>query len=302
VTDGKNIPQIGIKSGLIKKVLNIRDNTKSNPENYVIAEGLWALEKAFENGLNPHFFLYCPELTRSPESQICAQKAVSLSRNAYQVSERAFRSLSERDQPDGLLGLVPLPRLRLEDLSPASKALYAVTDGVEIPGNIGTILRSIDGAGGNGFIVTNRRARLTHPKVLKASLGSLFSVPVVETDVPNAAAWLQEQGVTLYLLDSEAEAVIFEARFPDRTAFILGSERYGISKEWYAFPHQTVSIPMYGRCDSLNVAIAASLALYQAAFQQRKRPVIQTSPKLARGRKSVRIDHEQDGIIDEIIQ
>ncbi len=237
----------------------------------MIAEGLWALEKAFENGLNPAFFFYCPELTRSPEAQSCAQKAISLASNAFRVSEKAFRSLSERDQPDGLLGLVSLPRFGFKALDPHKRALYAVTDGVEIPGNIGTILRSIDGAGGNGLIVTNRRARLTHPKVLKASLGSLFSVPVVESDIPIAGEWFREQGITPFLLDSEATCAVFEAHFPDRVAFILGSERYGISQEWYAFAHQTVSIPMYGRCDSLNVAIAASLALYQAAFQQRNR-------------------------------
>jgi TrmH family RNA methyltransferase len=234
----------------------------------LLAEGLWAIEKAFESGITPDYFFFCPELVTSNEGQAIVKKGMQFCRGVYRISEKAFRTVSEKDKPDGLLAIVSLLFPSFQSLSIKKTSLITVLDGIEIPGNVGTILRSVDGSGGDFVVVTNRRARLTHPKVLKASLGSLFSVPIIESEIETAHSWFEEHRISLYFLEASAERTIYEEHFPSKVAVVAGSERYGIHNDWYRYKHQSVSIPMRGKCDSLNVAIALSLALYQIALRQ----------------------------------
>lgn len=120
---------------------------------------------------------------------------------------------------------------------------------------------------GDGIILCNRKARLTHPKLIKASQGSNFTVPIVECEMEEAFKWLSENNFKIYLTDTRAEEEYYEEDYKGRIAIVAGSERYGISREWYDKDVNMISIPMYGDCDSLNVAIATTIILYEAGLQ-----------------------------------
>ena len=167
------------------------------------------------------------------------------------------------------MAICKLPHFELKDIKLKEKNLVVILDGLEIPGNIGTIIRSVDGAGGDGVILCNRKARLTHPKLIKSSQGSNFTIPIVETEMAEVTDWLYKNNFKIYLTDTRAQKEYYECNFDGRVAIVAGSERYGISREWYDTNCELISIPMYGDCDSLNVAIATTIVLYEAGLELR---------------------------------
>src|SRR6056297_954735 len=259
----------GAKHPRIKQVLSIINNTKSNPRNLIVVEGFWGVELCLEKKLKIDAVFFSPELFFSEDAFKLSEKLIA-SDEAYDrciVSDKVFSRISEYKKPDGLLAVCEIPQYDFEDILPTDKSLYVILDGVEIPGNIGTILRSCDGAAVRGVIVCNRRARLTHPKVLKGSQGAIFTVPVLEKTMEETIQWLEDNNITIALTDTDAKDDYYHADYPSKVALVAGSERYGIMKEWYNHAGMHVKIPMRGSCDSLNVAVSTSIILYDVAIK-----------------------------------
>jgi tRNA G18 (ribose-2'-O)-methylase SpoU len=183
-----------------------------------------------------------------------------------------LKRISERDRPDGLLSIALLREWRPEDIQFAPSALVLVADSMEIPGNLGTLIRTADAARVDCIVLTNRRTRLTHPKVFRASQGMILTVPIIEFEQSDAAAdWLQENEFDVYLADTDDARNYRSFRYRGRrTAFVLGAERYGIPKAWYRSDFHRVTVPMLGAADSLNVSISAAVLLYEARAQKEK--------------------------------
>jgi len=264
---GSKIKIAGIKNGKIKQVHTIVKNTKSNPRNLFVMEGIWAYDMAVQNSVNIDSLFFCSEYLHSVEALKIIEKAVDDGVDCYSVSSKVFQKISEREKPDGILMIGEMPKHDLEDIALTEKSIIVVLDGVEIPGNIGTIIRTADGAGATGIIICNRRARLTHPKILKGSQGACFKIPIVECEVEQAVKWLKENNFRVYLTDTDAKSNYFDPSYSYRTAFVAGSERYGITREWYDSDFDKISIPMLGSCDSLNVAVSTSIVLYEISMK-----------------------------------
>lgn len=145
-----------------------------------------------------------------------------------------------------------------------------VADAMEIPGNLGTLIRTLDAAGADCLVLTNRRTRLTHPKVFRASQGMVLKMPVLDFErVEDALSWLRSNNVNIFLADTDDAKNYRSFDYSStRTAFVLGSERYGIPKPWYEAGYERVFIPMLGSADSLNVSISAAVFLFEARAQK----------------------------------
>lgn len=188
----------------------------------------------------------------------------------YTVSSKTFEKLSEKPNSDGIIVLATLNLRDKNQFLPQNESVVLVLDGIEIPGNIGTMLRMCDGAGVEAVFICNRKARLTHPKLIRSSQGAVLTVPMYEFETEKECYdLLNKKGYTVYLADTRAEKNYCECNYPNRTAFVMGSERYGISRKWYEFKHEMVSIPMYGKCDSLNVGVAATVLVYEATVKKK---------------------------------
>lgn len=270
MTDFSALTPAGLQNPRIKQYLSIKKNTKSNPENLLCLEGFWELATALDAGLELRAFFVCPELLRGDTGQHLAGRVIDTGVHAYVVSAKVMERIADRDEPDGLAAIAQLPRFALDDLLREGQTRVVVLDGVEIPGNVGTVIRCADGAGAHGVIVTNRRTRLSHPKLIHASMGSLFTFPVVESSVEAAIDWLKANDFRIITTDTDAPLSYRRADYTGRVAIVMGSERYGIMREWYDVQDASVAIPMAGRVDSLNVANAAVLLLYEAFFQQER--------------------------------
>ncbi len=264
---------IGEANPAVKQVRAVAGNTKPNPHRLFVAEGIWILGMCEKFSAPVESLLLCPEHIRTPEAVALAEKLARRTERRFVVSAKTFEKISERGQPDGLLALAQLPAHDLTAFRPGQDAVLLVLDGVEIPGNIGTMLRMADGAGLDGVFLCNRKARLTHPKLIKGSQGAVLSVPLFEfATVESCRAWLAENGFTVYLADTRAKLYYYDEPFGKKTALVMGSERYGISREWYDGSYEMIAIPMEGDCDSLNVGVAATVLAYEAVKKNKFLP------------------------------
>ncbi len=264
---------IGEQNPKIKQVRAISSNTKPNPHKLFIAEGIWILSMCEKFHTPIDTLILCPEHIRTPEAAALAEKIAARAGECYSVSAKTFEKISERDRPDGLLALAQLPVHDLKDFHPANDAVLLILDGVEIPGNVGTMLRMADGAGVDGIFFCNRKTRMTHPKLIKGSQGAILSVPFFEFEsVDECRTWLKKNGFTVYLADTRAELFYYDEPFGSKTALVMGSERYGISREWYDGTYKMIAIPMEGSCDSLNVGVAATVLAYEAVKKNKFLP------------------------------
>lgn len=189
------------------------------------------------------------------------------------TSDKAFQKMSYRDRPDGLLAIAPQKKMTLRDLSIQKKGpqlpFYVVAEAIEKPGNLGTILRSSDAVGVSGLIVCDRCTDIYNPNVVRASVGTLFSVPTVEAEGEETLRWLKEQGVAILAATPQAVHEFTQVDLVRPLAIAVGTEQLGLSERWMQQADLQVRIPMNGIADSLNVAMATTLLLYEV-YRQRQ--------------------------------
>lgn len=259
---------IGAQHPRIKQLLALQTNQTPNRHQRFVAEGLWAHEVLIDAGTRIDTFLVCPDALRSDMARAIVAPLAERAAHSYQISRRTLERISERDSPDGLVSVADMPRWEPDALTFGEPALALVADAVEIPGNLGTLIRTMDGCLADVLVLTNRRTRMTHPKVFRGSHGMSVRLPYVDFEQPDdAAKWLQEKGFSLYLADTGGADNYRAARYARRSALVVGNERYGISTPWYSYGATAVTIPMLGNADSLNVSISASVLLYEMRAQ-----------------------------------
>ena len=261
---------VGEGHPVVKTVKSIQQNSKPNPRKLFVAEGFWLGSLALKDGIEVESLLVAPECVYTLECVNLIEKMLPLAANAYTVSAKVFQKIAEKDKPDGVIAICRMKDWALSDLVFDDKAVVLILDGVEIPGNMGTLVRVADGAGADAVFIVNRKARLTHPKFIHSTMGAAFHVPIIEFEsVDDCFAYLQSKRFTVYLADSRAEKMYYELPFGKRVAFVMGSERYGISRVWYDKDVDLVAIPMLGQCDSLNVGVAGTVLLYEACVKNK---------------------------------
>lgn len=260
------LQQIGLQHPRIKQVRAILQNSSPNHRRLFVAEGLWAHNVVLDLGGQVEVFLWCPEAAYSDEAHTRSAQVAQRAGHAYRISPKVLERIAERDRPDGLVSLVRLPTWTLESFALGREALVLVADAIEIPGNLGTLLRTLDACAGDCLLLTNRRTRLSHPKVFRSSRGMNLRVPVVEFDEPDEAMhWLKQRDFSVYLATTGADAIPYRnVRFAPRTAVVVGNERTGITRPWLEQGFTQVTVPMLGAADSLNVSVCASIMLYEA--------------------------------------
>lgn len=259
----------GKTAAVMKRVASIQKNTKSNPEKLVIVEGIWASGLALKYEISISTLIICAQDITSNEAYKLMMDLIRRANEVHLVSESTFKKISEVGTSAGLIALAKFPQKTLDYLSGRKNQIVAVLDGLEIPGNIGTIIRSCDGTETDAVIICNKKTRVTHPKMLRSSQGSCLKVPVIETEVDELIEFLKANDYRIILADTDADNYYFDESYSGNVALVMGSERYGISKEWYETQVSKVMIPMWGDCDSLNVGIAATILLYEAAIKRK---------------------------------
>jgi TrmH family RNA methyltransferase len=185
-----------------------------------------------------------------------------------ELSATAFESISGHARPDGIAAVVGRWSTSLDSLDLPPSPLVLVAEAVERPGNLGTIVRSACAAGADALVVADSCTDLFHPETVRGSVGTLFKLPAAATTTKRAIAWLRACELRIVVATPDAQRTCWEAELGGAAALVVGNERHGVSPAWLQAADEAVAIPMPGPADSLNVAVAAGVLMFEAARQR----------------------------------
>lgn len=247
----------------VKAAVRLRERRHRDAEGLMLVEGHDELTLGIEAGLAPVTLFVTAAHIETPLTRQCA----SLGADVFETTKDVFAKLAYREHPDGWLAVARTPETGLERLQLPAEALVLVIDGVEKPGNLGAMLRTADAAGVHGVILSDAGTDPFNPNVVRASKGTVFSVPLAVAGPDEGIGWLHERGVTVATATPESRVVYTKASLPGSLALVVGAEDAGVSTAWRGAAAFSVKIPMAGRVNSLNVATAAALLLYEVVRQ-----------------------------------
>ncbi len=234
----------------------------------MLVEGHDELALAIAGGAKPVTLFFCPQFFGDVPKDDVLARAEQGGVELIEVSERVFEKMAYRENPDGWLAIFPSIQRRLADLRLGSNPLLIVVEAVEKPGNLGAILRSADAGGVDGVILCDPTVDLGNPNVARPSRGALFTVPVAEASSAESLAWLRERKIQIVAATPEANVLYTEADLRGPVAVVVGTEKKGLSAVWRAGADVAARIPMAGRINSLNVAAATTLFIFEAVRQR----------------------------------
>lgn len=250
-----------LSNPLVKQVRALKTRKKRSESGSFLVEGLHHIGSAIEAGWDVQTIIYAPELLSGDYAVSLLAAAVRGGMMTQPVSVKVMDSLAEKDNPQGVLAVVRQRDLRLSGLSSVSSGVALVSP--QDPGNVGTILRTIDAVGADALFLLEGGVDLYHPTCVRASMGTLFWKPVLQAGFEEFSAWARGKGIRL--IGTSAHAKVEYHQFdPGDSAWVLllGSEQKGLSEEQIAACEVTVSLPMRGKVSSLNLSVAAGILLY----------------------------------------
>ena len=243
---------------LIKKVRALRQRKSRADTGMFIAEGLHHVGEAIEAGWDIDSILYSPDVLTSD----FARNLISRFPSGLQpVSIQVMESLADKENPQGILAVVHQKWTRLDDLESVRIGAAAVSP--QDPGNVGTILRTLDAVGADTLFLLDGGVDPYHPTSVRASMGTIFWKPIVQTSYNEFINWSRGFGYQLIASSAHAEQNYLEWKPTTPWILVLGSEQKGLSIEQIKACDASVSLPMRGRASSLNLAVAAGILLYQ---------------------------------------
>lgn len=261
-----------LQNARIKNLVKLRNRRSRDRQGVFVAEGYRAVSRALEKGVLPDEVYYSPDwfLGENEESllQSLAEKGVPL----FETSKIAFEKVAYRDRPEGILAIVSQWKRGLDDLVLSDPPFLLVVESIEKPGNLGTILRSADAAGVDAVICCDPVTDLFNPNVVRSSTGVLFSMPTVMATTPEAIDWLKAKGIQSIATTPHARKLHTQTDLNGPIAIVMGSEQFGLSETWLDASDAQTRIPMAGQADSLNVAMATLVTLFEAVRQRAETP------------------------------
>lgn len=265
-------PQAGLDitspaNARVKRLAALRHRRARDRAGVTLVEGYAELTLALAAGGRPRELYLCPALA-GPGAQLMIDRVSALGAEVIRVSLPVFGKIAYRESPDGWLAVLPAVPASLAALHPGADPLVLICEGVEKPGNLGAILRTADAAGVTAVIAADPGTDWANPNVVRASKGTVFSVPVASASAAEVFGWLDEHGLALVAAAPDGDVPLTAADLTGPTAIAVGSEAHGLSAAWLKRASTRLRIPMFGRADSLNVSTSAAILLYEAVRQR----------------------------------
>ncbi len=265
-----NLPEkiTSLQNPRVKQLVKLRDRRDRDEAGLFLVEGYREVRRALEKNIRLLELYFCPDWFLGENEPALIEQARQAGAQLFELSKEAFAKCAYRDRPDGLLAVAPQWKHGLADLKLSAVPFLLVVESIEKPGNLGTILRSADAAGVDGVIVCDAVTDVFNPNVVRSSTGVLFSVPIVVADSASVHAWLKQQGVRIVATTPDTPSLYTQVELRGPLAIVMGSEQYGLSDFWLKQSDLLVRIPMAGQADSLNVAMATIITLFEAVRQR----------------------------------
>ncbi len=254
----------------IKAVRKLRERKYRNESGSFYIEGIRIVLEALALPERVKTILYAPELMSSQVADEAIQKGVRAGVHLLEVSSSVFESFSLKDGPMGLAAVVEQRWQTLDTILSGEMGVWVGLDSVADPGNLGTIMRTADAVGARGIFLIDHCTDPYDPAAIRASMGAVFSLQFIKLSSEAFLSWKKEQEVKLFGTSDAAKEDYESVMYPDNMVLLMGSERQGLQRVLMEHCDHVVSLPMAGKSDSLNLAVATGVMLYEIYAQHRK--------------------------------
>ena len=242
-------------------VLLQQKSSERRQSDLFVVEGLRELRHCVSKGYEIERLFFCPQLLTDQIDDLRAEQI-------YEVTPQVYEKIAYRGSTEGVMAVMRMKHLRLEDLQLREQPLIVVLESVEKPGNLGAVLRSADAAGADAVVVCDPLTDLYNPNLIRASIGALFTVPTVATDSATCIQFLKQRGIRILTAQLQDSELYYDTDMRCGTAIVMGTEATGLTNQWREAADAHIRIPMCGRLDSLNVSVSAAILLFEAVRQR----------------------------------
>jgi TrmH family RNA methyltransferase len=254
---------------LIKRVRELRDKRHRREQRQFLAEGLRILTEARDTGRLPQTLFYAAASAGHPLVNALSIDVEAAGGESIQTTPDILSKLSGKDNPQAVVGVFDEFARSLDSLDRSSADIWLVAERLRDPGNLGTILRTGDAVGAGGLILIGESVDPFSVEAVRASMGALFTVPVVQAEWSEFVPWLRSGPGQLVGLSLDTESDYRAARYTSPTFLLTGNEAQGMPDNYAAECDLLVKIPMLGKADSLNAAVATAVMAYEVLAQRR---------------------------------
>lgn len=245
----------------IKNVVNLRESSgERKKQNLFLIEGYREISLALKARIEIENLFYCSEYTK--------QELIIDKEKTIEVAKKVFDKISYRENPDGFLAVAKVREVKLKNLQLSTRPLIVILEAVEKPGNLGAILRTADAAGVDAVIINDPKTDVYNPNVIRASQGTIFTVPTVLSSVNETVEFCKKHGIKMFATTPAAKKQYTEVNYNSGCAIIMGAEDQGLSNQWLAAVEEKIKIKMRGKIDSLNVSVSTAIVLFEALRQK----------------------------------
>ena len=252
-----------LQNCLIKEVVRLKKESYRKKTGIVVIEGEKEVKIAINTNISIIKVIICEKykFDRSAIPDVPVE-------NILKISEKLFKKLSKRENPDGIMVLANIKEKQISDIGIKNDLLLIAVEKIEKPGNLGAIIRSADAAGADAVFVIDSYLDIYNPNIIRNSRGSVFSLPVVPIKLVEFIKWVKENDVNIFAASPHESRNYCEHDYKNKCAFLLGNEHNGLSKEALKIANNKIKIPMNGEIDSLNISVSAAILLYEALRQR----------------------------------
>jgi len=249
---------------LVKRIRSLRQKKGRQETGAFLVEGIHPVGEAIQAGWQLEALVYAPDLLNSDFARRLITDQSQCGSHCVALTGELFTSLAGKDNPQGVLAILRQQHLELDQLALEHFRAGIAAVSPQDPGNVGTILRTLDAVGGDALFLLDGGVELYHPSTVRASMGSLFCKPVVQSSFYEFIQWSQIHGYLLVGSSAHAGTDYRDFQWGRKpTILLVGNEQKGLSAENMAACHEIVTLPMKGRISSLNLAVAAGILLYR---------------------------------------
>jgi len=261
----------------IKQLRALHQRKEREATGMFIVEGIAHVSSAIESNARIEYLCYAPDLLTSPFAQEMIQRESMSGLACYDVAADVFESISDKENPSGIIAVVHKPKTNLQSFVFAQdkslisnpQSLFVALVSPQDPGNIGTILRTMDAVNASGLILVDGGADAYHPTAVRASMGAVFTQKIVATTFNELAYWAKANQCRIVGTSAKAEGDYRNATYTFPLILLMGNEQKGLSEEQLSICDHTVKMPMMGKVSSLNLAVAAGILLYEVITHER---------------------------------
>jgi TrmH family RNA methyltransferase len=242
-------------------VLLQQKSSERRKSDLFVVEGLRELRHCVSKGYEIESLFFCRSLLgESIDDLIVSQ--------SYEVTPQVYEKIAYRDSTEGVVAVMRMKHMHLENLPLSEHPLIVVLESVEKPGNLGAVLRSADAAGADAVIVCDPLTDLYNPNLIRASIGALFTVPTVAASSEECIRYLKARGIRILTAQLQDSKLYYDTDMCCGTAIVMGTEATGLTNQWREAADAHIRIPMLGQLDSLNVSVSAAILLFEAVRQR----------------------------------